>query len=233
MISIKNLSFSYNDDTSVLEDISFDIKKGEIVALIGPNGSGKTTLVKNILGLLEPSKGSVTIDKKSPKEVRSKFAYVPQRFDFDRTTPLTVKEFLELDKCKHHSFEKIDDFLESVDLLDFKKKRLGSLSGGQFQKVMIARALLHEKEFLVFDEPSTGIDITGEQTVYELIEKINKEQGITVIIVSHELNIVSRYASNVICLNKCLVCSGAPEKILKPKNLEKLFGGDIALYHGH
>jgi zinc transport system ATP-binding protein len=234
MIQVKNVSFRY-DQSLILDHISFDIKKGDIVAIIGPNGSGKTTLVKNILGLLQPTEGEILIDGKKPKDIRHSIGYVPQRFEFDRSTPITLKEFLALETCtsKGHEIDNIDMYLEMVRLIKYKNERLSSLSGGQFQRAMIARSLLHEKNILIFDEPSTGIDIVGEKTIYDVIKKINKEQGVTCIIVSHELNIVTTYADNVICINNKLVCSGSPEKVITPKTLEKLFGSNTGLYHSH
>ncbi|MBT3816960.1 MAG: metal ABC transporter ATP-binding protein [Candidatus Magasanikbacteria bacterium] len=233
-ITVKHVSFSY-DDLLILDDISFQITPGEIIAIIGPNGSGKTTLIKQILGLLSPDKGSITLFDKAPKKQRTKIGYVPQRFEFDRTTPITIYEFLKLEQCgnKHHAISKIDTFLELVGLNTHKHARLSSLSGGQFQRAMIARALLHEKKILIFDEPSTGIDIAGEKTIYDLIEKINKERDVTCIIVSHELNIVTKYAHRVICINKKLVCMGIPEQVITQDTLSSLYGKHTGLYHSH
>lgn len=234
IIEVKNLNFSY-DGLPILENISFSIKKGDIVALIGPNGSGKTTLIKNILGLLTPTSGKVLINNQNIKNQITKIAYVPQKFEFDRTTPITLNEFLSLEKCgkDSHSCKNIDTFLAKVDLTDYKYQRLSSLSGGQFQKAMIARALLHEKEILIFDEPSTGIDLGGEKTVYDLIATTNKENGVTCLMVSHDLNIVSNFTKQVICINKKMVCQGPPKKTITPKMLEELYGVKIGLYHSH
>lgn len=224
-LEVKNLFFSYQDSL-ILEDISFALKKGEITALIGPNGSGKTTLVKNILGLLKPDKGEVFLAGTEVSQVINKIGYVPQKFDFDRQTPITLYEFLSLEKCgkSGHDCANIDFFLEKVSLADYKYQKISSLSGGQFQRAMIARALLHEKELLIFDEPSTGIDLAGEKTVYDLILAAVKEKQVTCLIISHDLNIVNNFMQKVICLNRKIICQGTPKKVINNKIMDQLYG---------
>ncbi|MCF7820773.1 MAG: metal ABC transporter ATP-binding protein [Candidatus Pacebacteria bacterium] len=233
-IEVKNLSYSYGD-FSALENIFFKVAKEQIIAIIGPNGSGKTTLLKNLIGLYSPSKGEILIAGKKPFDYRKNIGYVPQRFDFDRQTPITVKEFMGLERCsKHsHSLKNIKKVLQEVGADKLEKQQLSSLSGGQFQRVMIARSLLHEKELLIFDEPATGIDMAGEHTIYDLILKINKERKTTCIIVSHELNVVNKYAEKVLCLNKSMVCYGQPEVVINEETLHKLYGVGAGLYHSH
>lgn len=233
-IEVKNLSYSYKDFLA-LKDISFNISKGQIIVIIGPNGSGKTTLLKNLIGLYKPSKGSIKINNKKPFDYRKNIAYVPQKFDFDKNTPITIKEFMSLERCSKHSnnLDNILKVLSVVGITGLEDKPLSSLSGGQFQRVMIARALLHEKELLIFDEPATGIDMAGEQTIYDLIVKINREKKTTCIIVSHELNIVSKYAEKVLCLNKAMICYGKPETVINQKTLKELYGIGAGLYHSH
>jgi len=233
-LKIKDLSYHINGQ-EILKDISFDVKKGEILVIIGPNGSGKTTLLKTIIGVLKPSSGSVLLKGKSIKSYLGKIGYVPQKFDFDRQTPITVTEFMALENCEHkeHGKEYIATALEQVGMADKRFKKLGVLSGGEFQRLMIARALLHEKELLIFDEPASGIDSQGEKTIYNLISQINKKQGVTCLIVSHELSVVSRYASSVLCLNKSLVCFGPPKTAITPNTLQELYGYDAGLYQHH
>lgn len=234
IISVKNLTYKFNDFIA-LDNIDFDVDKGDIVAIIGPNGSGKTTLLKNIIGIYKPSVGEVRIFGKTPEESVKNIGYVPQRFEFDHGIPITVHEFMALEKCgdQKHSQSNIHNALRSVGLNEAENLKLGELSGGQFQRVMIAKALLHEKSILIFDEPSTGIDIAGERTIYDLIKKINEERGTTCLIVSHELNVVSKYANRVICLNKKMICSGTPETVITPKTLKQLYGIGAGLYHTH
>lgn len=225
LLEVKNLNFAYQDFL-ILEDISFVLQKGEIVALIGPNGSGKTTLVKNILGLLEPSSGEVLFAGRPISEIIDKIGYVPQKFDFDRQTPITLYEFLSLEKCgkKGHDCGNIDFFLDKVALTKYKHKKISSLSGGQFQRAMIARALLHEKELLIFDEPSAGIDLVGEKTVYDLILSANKERQVTCLIISHDLSVVNDLMQKVICLNRSIICQGSPKKVINQKIMDQLYG---------
>lgn len=233
-VSLKNLNFKF-DNSLILNDVSFEIEQGKIVAIIGPNGSGKTTLLKNIIGAYQPSSGSVKVFDKDPERVVRHIGYVPQRFDFDRSIPISVYEFIALEKCgnQQHAPGRISEVLKSVGLANLEKSKLGELSGGQFQRVMIARALLHEKAILIFDEPATGVDIAGGRTIYDLIKKINQERKTTCLIVSHELSVVSRYADEVICLNKRVVCSGKPETVITPETLNNLYGTSIGLYHQH
>lgn len=234
VIVVKNLTYKFGNFIA-LDNINFVIEQGDMTAIIGPNGSGKTTLLKNIIGIYEPTAGNIKIFGKQPRQVIKSIGYVPQKFEFDRDIPITVYEFMALEKCGEtkHSRANIHRALEGVGLKNIEKSKLGELSGGQFQRVMIAKALLHEKEILIFDEPSTGIDIVGEQTIYDLIKKINQERGTTCLIVSHELNVVNKYANKVICLNKKMICSGTPETVITPQNLKQLYGIGAGLYHTH
>lgn len=235
IIKVQNLDYRF-EDYLALRKVSFEVEKGDIVAIIGPNGSGKTTLIKNIIGVYEPTSGRVLVKGQLPRNVRKKIGYVPQRFEFDRKIPITVREFMGLERCHNqkHNCKNINFALEEVGLAgELGEKRLGSLSGGQFQRVMIARAILHEKEILIFDEPSTGIDIAGEKTIYDLIYNINQSHGTTCLIVSHELSVVNRYAKKVVCLNKEMVCYGRPEEVVTPEIIKKLYGENAGLYHSH
>lgn len=230
-LQVSNLSYQVSG-TTILQDISFTIDQGDILVIIGPNGSGKTSLLKNIIGLYKPSSGEVKLGGKDIKEYLGKIAYVPQKFDFDRQTPITVTEFMALETCgrRGHGPAYITDALAKVNMESKAKERLGVLSGGEFQRMMIARALLHEKEILILDEPAAGIDMAGEETIYNLIAEINKERGVTCIIVSHELSVVSRYASLVLCLNKSLLCFGPPKTAISVETIEDLYGLGVGLY---
>ncbi|MFA7654360.1 MAG: metal ABC transporter ATP-binding protein [Candidatus Magasanikbacteria bacterium] len=234
IIVVKNLTYKFGNFVA-LDNINFVIDSGDMAAIIGPNGSGKTTLLKNIIGVYKPIVGDVKIFGKQPCQVIKSIGYVPQKFEFDHDIPITVYEFMSLEACgeKKHSGINIQRSLGEVGLNNIERNKLGELSGGQFQRVMIAKALLHEKAILIFDEPSTGIDIVGEQTIYDLIKKINQERGTTCLIVSHELNVVNKYANKVICLNKKMICSGSPETVITPENLKQLYGIGAGLYHTH
>lgn len=206
-VEVKNLSFKFKQEL-VLEKVSFILKAGSVSVLVGPNGAGKSTLLKIIMGLYEPLSGEVLINGKKPNILKHKMAYVPQKFNFGLNTPITVFEFMSLEQCSHskHKPLYISQFLNQVGLVDKEKVKLGELSGGQLQRVMIARALLHEKDLLIFDEPASGIDISGEKTIYQLIKEISLKNKTTCLIVAHHLDQVSQYADNLICLNKKMTC---------------------------
>ncbi len=230
-IQVTDVSKNFGDFVA-LDAISLTIKKGEIVALVGPNGSGKSTLAALLVGLDTPSSGSITLDGQSPKAFMSNIAYVPQRFFVDRTLPITVREFLLLSchDAKQHNLAKA---LERVGLLGMEEKNLGVLSGGQLQRLLVARALLHKKELLILDEPTSGIDVGGEEELYELLHRLNHEDGTTIIVISHELDFVYEHATTVICLNRQLLCSGKPKKVLTADIIEKMYGGHVRHYaHG-
>jgi ABC-type Mn2+/Zn2+ transport system ATPase subunit len=206
-LEVKNVSFSYQQHL-VLEDISFTLNKGSVSVIVGPNGAGKSTLLQVIMGLYKADKGEVKIDGQKPNSLKHKIAYVPQKFNFDANTPVTVFEFMSLEKCSYskHRPVYISKFLNQVGLKNIEKKKLGELSGGQMQRAMIARALLHEKDLLIFDEPASGIDISGEKTIYQLIKEISIKNKATCLIVAHHLDQVAQYADNLICLNKKMTC---------------------------
>lgn len=231
VIRTENLSFSYQD-VAVLKNISFGIQEGTISAIVGPNGSGKTTLLKLLLGFLKPESGKVFIFDGSPKEMRRKVGYVPQRFDFDRSFPITVEEFLQI-SCPKDKAHLLDDHLNHLGVLNLKDRTLGSLSGGQLQRVLIARAVLPDPEILFLDEPSSGIDMEGERSFLELIVHLKEEHNMTVIMISHEINVVNKVADQVLCINQSLICFGAPQKVLTAKTLEDLYKRPIAIYHHH
>lgn len=185
MIQAKNLYFSYTGTAPyLLDDVTLAIHDGEYVSVVGENGCGKTTFMRLILGFLKPVRGSITIGTK-------KIGYVPQRNDFSNVHfPITVYEALNsyrrLLKIKDKSA--IDDVLNRVGMADFSKSLMGTLSGGQCQKVLIARALLGKPELLVLDEPSTGVDVPSQKEIYALVKKINQKYGMTVVSVEHNLD---------------------------------------------
>ncbi len=217
--------------------VNFDLQAETITMIIGPNGSGKSTLLKALLGLL-PYEGEVTFYNPKGKQIGKKdmhIGYVPQYFKFDSTIPITVCEFLQLtlSACHQSTQDKkkeIRKALQEVLALQLIHKQLGDLSGGQLQRVILARALLHNPKMLILDEPESGIDIQGEQYFYDALQKIVKERGVTVLIATHELEIVHKYASQVLCINKKLLCRGKPEEALTPKTFSKLYGVNKRLY---
>jgi zinc transport system ATP-binding protein len=238
ILEIKNLSVKLGRVT-VLENISFEINKGEVVAIIGPNGAGKTTLFKAILGIV-PFDGQI-IWEGDVERPKPRLGYVPQRLDYDRTFPLTVKEFFLL-KSKRTGFwfpsdaalSGIDEAMSLTNCNHLINKQIGQLSAGELQKVFIAYAIYEKPELLLFDEPTSGIDIGGETTVYSLLHKVSTELNLTILLISHDLSVVFEHANQVICLNKTLCCYGTPHNILTPQHLKRLYGESSAFYsHAH
>ncbi len=228
IIHTENLSVSF-DKNEVLRNININIKQGEIVAIIGPNGSGKSTLLKAILGLI-PYQGKITIFDQPITKITDKIGYVPQKFEFDKTFPLTIREFLEISE-KNVTNKEINHALNEAEMSAHQKQLIGQLSGGQLQRILIARAILKQPEILFLDEPTTGIDIEGEMDFYQMIKHQNEYHKVTVIMISHEISMVYKHASQIICLNRDLICMGKPKQAITKEVLKKLYGDDVDLMH--
>jgi len=229
ILEIKNLKVEL-DNKIILNNINFELEKGDILAIIGPNGAGKTTLLKAILGLI-PYKGEIKYKNDEVKKYLSEISYVPQRFEFDKSIPLTVEEFLSL-TLKKIDKNKIEDTVKEIGIFNLLNKKIGDLSGGELQRVLIAKAVIEGPELILLDEPTTGIDIEGEKKFYELISHLNKDHKITIIFVSHEINIVYNFSNKVVCLNKDLLCFGPTEKVLTENTIKSLYGEE-AIYKLH
>lgn len=232
LLQVKNLTVTLGEHT-IVDRVSFSMERGSVLAVVGPNGSGKTTLLKAILGLVS-SEGVVEWEKKVV------VGYVPQRFDFDRTFPLTVRELFLLRLAHGFWFRgesaslEIATALRTVGAGSLIDKRIGNLSGGELQRVLIAYSLIGRPDILFFDEPSTGIDVFGEETVYHLIHQLVEEKGLTVFLISHDLDIVYQHATEVLCLNRKMMCHGIPREVLTGEMLEKLYGHHTGAYaHRH
>lgn len=197
-LEVKNLTVRYGAHL-VIDKVSFSVEKGEIVSIVGPNGSGKSTLVKALLGLI-PSTGEVLFEGKEMKKGAELASYVPQRFVFDTTFPITVKEFLSLTHIDLHQAEQ-QELLKDLHVHELFHKRLGELSGGQLQRVLIVQALLSCPKMLILDEPTTGIDVAGIKSFYEIIQHLNKEHHMTIVLISHETDVVHALSSKVVCLD--------------------------------
>ncbi|NCN51118.1 MAG: hypothetical protein CO156_02435 [Candidatus Pacebacteria bacterium CG_4_9_14_3_um_filter_40_12] len=238
-ITVTNLSVRYPTENSyAIEHVSFSMKKGTVGVLLGPNGSGKSTVIKALLGLVE-YEGTVSIVGKHRKNTHGHIGYVPQRYPIDRSIPITLHEFLELGllNCDHSSKEKekmILSVLKKVDLIDKKNERIADISGGQVQRLLLARALVHEPEILMLDEPEAGVDVEGERIFYELLTKLAKEDNVTVLLASHEIALVRQFADTVFCIKKNVVCAGKPEQVLTAEVFKQLYGEGIQLFgHAH
>jgi len=229
VLEVKNLSIEL-DGESILKDISFEVQKGEALAVIGPNGAGKSVLFRALLGLL-PYNGEIKWRE------GTKIGYAPQRFFVDKSVPVTAREFFLL-KSKKFWFpqkdfvEHMDHELELVGMdKNILKKRLSEVSGGQLQRLLIAWVMLDHPDVLLFDEPTAGIDAGFEETIYKIMHRLQTERGTTILLISHELNVVYRYADNVLCLNKKIFCHGAPAEALDPKDLAMLYGEEGGYHH--
>jgi len=231
-IHVEDLSVRFGNK-QILDDISFSVDPGQIAALIGPNGSGKTTLLKALLGLVPMQTGEVLFFDHPLNTFREKIGYVPQRFEFQDDFPITVTEFLNLAVPRQLDKKAIAEKLDEVGLpASAASSLLGTLSGGQLQRVLIAQALLNEPKLLMLDEPSTGIDIVGEAEFYNILKDLNTQRGTTILLVSHDVSMVSKLVDQVICINKCLLCTGPPQTTLTQQKLTELYGKH-ATVHKH
>lgn len=218
----------------VLHDISLSVAPKEIVTILGPNGSGKSTLLRALLGIVPAAEGRVT------RAPGLKIGYVPQRLLIDRTMPITVRRFLSLPV--RVADDAADDALRRVGMAGQGGAQMTTLSGGQLQRVLLARALLGRPELLMLDEPTSGLDQPGEAAFYRLIEDVRTETGAAVLMISHDLHVVMAASDRVICLNGHICCEGAPRVVSNAPEYRALFGlgtqGALALYrhehdHGH
>ncbi|PIS39299.1 MAG: ABC transporter ATP-binding protein [Candidatus Nealsonbacteria bacterium CG08_land_8_20_14_0_20_38_20] len=223
VLKVKNLNVDLGKER-ILENLSFEVKEGEVLTILGPNGAGKTVLLKTLLGIL-PYKGKI---EWMPK---IRIGYVPQRLPFIKDIPLSVEEFFEL---KNVSEKEIKDILKSIGLeKDILGKKIGDLSSGQFQRILVGWALASNPRVLLFDEPMTGIDIGGQESIYEFLAKLKKERDLTILLVTHDLSIVYKLATDCLCLNKKMLCYSIP-KDLTTERLSQLYGGEIKFYqHNH
>jgi len=233
LLSVNNVSVTL-DRHPILRDITFAVEKGEVLAIVGPNGAGKSILLKTLLGLI-PHQGKIRWHG-DPK-----IGYVPQHLAIEKDFPLSVGEFMAM---KEPNREKVVEVLTSVGMHGHHSKghqethildqRLGWLSGGQLQRVLIAWTIIDDPDVLLYDEPTSGIDVGGEETIYHLLKKLQEKEKMAILLISHDLNIVYRYANNVMCINKQMVCFGMPTKVLDDKALASLYGGQAGLYkHDH
>ena len=224
-------------ESLILEDLTLSVEAGEMVALIGPNGAGKTTLLKAVLGLLPIQSGTVRLFGKPLQQLgaeRDRIGYVPQRLDLDRSIPVTVQEMLGINTPKRYfTREAALRVLREVDAERLLSRQLGALSGGELQRVLIGMNLLRDPTILFLDEPATGIDREGERLFYDVIEGLRSDRKMTVMMVSHDISVVYRYASRVICINRRLMCQGTPGDILNDATLEHLYGHAAAHYEHH
>lgn len=234
-LSVENLAFSYGS-TDVLDNVSFKIERGDFVALVGPNGAGKTTLIKVILGLENKYQGQIKIFGMDAKNFDqwNLIGYLPQRVNtFNPLFPAIVKEVVGLGllsqkkypkKFNHDDEIKIANILNFLDISDLKNRPVSELSGGQQQRVFLARALVSDPELLIMDEPSTALDPETRQSFFKLIEKLNKEKGSTVVMITHDTTQVGQYANKMLYLDKGVIFYGPFADFCHSEDMEKYFG---------
>ena len=214
LVKLNDVVFQHSGKWLV-QGVSLTVKKGQIVTLIGPNGSGKSTTAKIALGILKKIHGEV-------EKYTNKVGYVPQKISVDWTLPLRVYDFMVL--TENLDEKTIDEALSLTGVIHLKDKSLGNLSGGEFQRVLLARAISKKPELLVLDEPVQGVDFTGEIALYELIKKISDELNCGILLISHDLHTVMSATDHVVCLNGHVCCSGTPLDVAKDKEYKALFG---------
>ncbi len=225
ILEVKNLTVSFYGE-KIIDNLSFNLKNKENLVILGPNGAGKSMLLKCLLGII-----TFTGEVKWSKDV--KIGYVPQKFYPKRDLPLSIEEFF---KFKKVSKEQIIKSLQSVGLNDMSilNSTIGIISSGQLQRVLIAWTLIDNPNVLLFDEPTANVDVEGEDTIYSLLNKIGKERNLTIVLITHDLNIVYDFASVVLCLNKKAVCYGPPQETLNSDNMKQLYGEKVKFYkHAH
>lgn len=225
LIEVKQLNVALREQ-SILDNINLSIFSDQIVTIIGPNGAGKTTLLKTLLGLLTPSSGTVW------RQEGLTIGYVPQKLQLNPSLPLSVRRFLKL--LPNITDEQINTVMKEVGASHILERSMHGVSGGELQRVLLARALLRRPQLLVLDEPTQGVDINGQVELYKLISTICSHYHCGVLMVSHDLNLVMANTDQVICLNKHICCSGHPEQVSHDPAFKELFGRHVnsfAIYH--
>lgn len=242
IIEIKNLNFSYGDK-SIIKDVSFNIHRGDYIGIIGPNGGGKTTLVKLILGLLKPDSGSVSLFGEPCAKFKNwpKIGYVAQKVtNFDSKFPATVNEVVSMGRFSQRGLLKslnktdksqVSQALQEVEMSEYKNRLIGNLSGGQQQRVFIARALAQQPEIIFLDEPTSGVDLASQEKFYELLKKLNSKLNITLVLISHDIDAITKEVTEIVCINQSLIFYGLAKEFLKEEHSEKLYSKGIKFIH--
>lgn len=226
ILEVRHLSIRFGA-TSVIKDLSFTVTRGATLAIIGPNGAGKTVLFKALIGAI-PYGGDVQW------RAGTKIGYVPQKLDLERDVPITGSDFLRA----HASLAGVtpDEVSRTLALVgiaaDVARRPIGVLSGGQFQRLLVAFALIGNPSVLLLDEPTAGVDEQGQEQLNELVSRLQRERGLTVLFISHELSVVYRYATRVMCLSRSTTCIGEPQSVLTPERLREMYGAHMD-FHVH
>lgn len=244
ILELEGVCLQLNGD-DVVENVNWTVREGEFWGLIGPNGGGKTTLLRGILGLIKPSKGSIRLfgSDISGFSDWSKIGYVPQKFSFfDVNFPASVREVVSMGRFAKLGFfrqpseedeKAVNDALARVDMMQYWDRQIGSLSVGQQQRVFIARALASEPRLLILDEPVSGADTLAETRFFGLLDRLNRKEGITMIMVSHDIGAVASHATKVACVNRNMFFQTKPKSLLTGRGISRIYRYDINLVlHG-
>ena len=238
MIEIKNLTVTYKD-TPALDNINVTLSKSKIIGIVGPNGAGKSTLIKAVLNII-PSKGIIKIDDKLSKDQLGSVAYVEQKINIDYNFPIKVRECVSLGiypkiglfkNLNKSDWQKVDEALKLVGLEEFSNRQISELSGGQFQRVLMARCLVQEAKYIFLDEPFVGIDSVSEEIIMNTLRKL-RDNGHTILIVHHDLRKVHAYFDEVLLLNKKLISYGSTKETFTRENLTNTYGTDLFFMGG-
>ena len=235
LVEIENLTVSY-EGVSALDNVTFSVEEKDFLGIIGPNGAGKTTLFSCMLGLITNYRGTIKFfgkdTRKSTQHLR-KIGFVPQKPVFEKNFPATVEEIVGMSMMKNYDKDKVDESLQKVWLHELGKRRIGDLSGGQQQRVFIAKALINDPQILILDEPVTGIDSQSMEFFYQILNDLNRKEGITIIWSSHDLDAVARLATKVACLNRTLSFHGISEEFFHNEDLLKMYSESSMQMHMH
>ena len=228
-LEVKNLSVTFEHHI-ILEKIDFEVEDGDSVAVIGPNGAGKTTLFKAILNLIHYS-GEIHIYGEPNDKALDLVGFVPQHFHFDRTLPITVKEFLQSSVKHNLDYVKILPSLQELDVEHLQDRLLGKLSGGELQRILVARAIFNDPKILLMDEPLSGIDIVGQKEFMDIVKHLNEVHKTTILIVTHDIAAVPKIAKKILALNRHLVFFGPTEEFFKSGFIHKLYHYTGHIFH--